>query len=94
MKRILTAKDVLKFYNSSPQLVGGFGEDMGLRCVALDKYQDNPKLSAFKYTFLPHQRNIQSTVHGGALATMIDVITTVAILRMTPSRTVSISLAT
>jgi len=33
-------------------------------------------------------------VHGGALATMIDVVTTIGMLRMTHMRTISISLST
>ena len=81
-------------YNNNPKLNGGFGHDFGVFCQALDKHTDNPKLSSFRYVFQDHQRNIQETVHGGALATMIDVITTVGILRITPNRTISISLNT
>jgi acyl-coenzyme A thioesterase PaaI-like protein len=43
---------------------------------------------------MPNQKNIQETVHGGALATMIDVITTIGMLRMTVHRTISISINT
>lgn len=39
-------------------------------------------------------KNIQDTCHGGALATLIDVATTISILRMTNHRTISISLNT
>lgn len=94
MKRILNAKEVLRLYNTSSNLSGGFSEDFSLNCVALDRHHDNPKLSAFKYTFQPNHRNLMHTVHGGALATFIDLITTIAILRMTPHKTVSISLNT
>jgi uncharacterized protein (TIGR00369 family) len=94
MKRILTAREVLKAYNSSPLLPGGYGEDFGLRSMALKRHDDNPKLSSFQFTFPSSHRNLMNTVHGGALSTMIDVITTVALLRLTPNRTVSISLDT
>lgn len=94
MKRILTAREVLQFYCLNPHLQGGFGEDFGRRLTALDRYEENPKLAAFRFAFQPHQRNIQSTIHGGALATMVDVITTIGILRVTRMRTISISLNT
>ena len=94
MKRILTLREVLQAYNTNPHLIGGFGEDFGTRLVALDRHENEPKLSSFSYKFLNHQKNIQDTVHGGALATMIDVITTIGMLRMTQHRTISISLST
>ena len=94
MKRLLSAKEVLKLYNNNPKLIGGFGHDFGTKCTALDQHPDNPKLASFRYIFQDNHKNIQNTVHGGALATMIDVITTVGILRMTPNRTISISLTT
>jgi hypothetical protein len=59
MKILLTAKEVLKLYCSNIHLVGGFGEDFGRRLTALDRYEDNPKLSSFKYKFESHQKNIQ-----------------------------------
>jgi acyl-coenzyme A thioesterase 13 len=94
MKRLISAKEALRLYNHNPHLQGGFGHDFGVFCHALDKHHDNAKLSSFRYTFKSHQKNIQETVHGGALATMVDVITTVGILRLTPNRTISISLNT
>ena len=94
MKRLISAKEALQFYNDNPLLRGGFGVDFGTLCTALDKHAEEPKFASFRYVFPNHHRNIQATVHGGALATMIDVITTVGILRMTPNRTISISLNT
>ena len=94
MRRIISVAEALKHYNNNPHLEGGFGADFGILCTAIDKHANEPKLASFKYTFPKHHRNIQETVHGGALATMIDVITTVGILRMTPNRTISISLNT
>jgi len=85
---------VLQLYCANPHLLGGFGEDFGRRMVALDRHEDNAKLAAFRYSFGAHQKNIQETVHGGALATMIDVVTTIGMLRMTQMRTISISLST
>jgi acyl-coenzyme A thioesterase PaaI-like protein len=61
--------------------------------VAVDRYEDNAKLACFRYKFESHQKNIQETIHGGALSTMIDVITTIGMLRMTHMRTISISLS-
>lgn len=46
------------------------------------------------YKVTQNHKNIQDTCHGGALATLIDVSTTVSILRMTPHRTISVSLNT
>jgi acyl-coenzyme A thioesterase PaaI-like protein len=44
---------------------------------------------------VPHgHKNIQDTCHGGALSTLIDVSTTISILRMTHHRTISVSLNT
>lgn len=94
MKAILTAREVLQLYCANQHLVGGFGEDFGRRMLALDRYEDNPRLAAFRYSFGTHQKNIQETVHGGALATMIDVVTTIGMLRMTHMRTISVSLST
>lgn len=51
-------------------------------------------LGAYKFTFQPFHKNIQETVHGGALATMIDIATTISMLRLTKNRTISISLNT
>ena len=94
MKKIITAQMALKAYNSSPQLPGAYGEDFGRLCQALERHDSNPKLCTFHFTFPISHRNLMNTVHGGALSTMIDVITTVALLRLTPHRTVSISLDT
>ena len=41
-----------------------------------------------------NQKNVIDVMHGGALSTLIDVSTTIAILKMTPRRTISISLNT
>ena len=40
------------------------------------------------------QKNVIDVMHGGAISTLIDVATTVGILRMSPRRTISISLST
>lgn len=94
MRRIISAAEALSHYNNNPKLAGGFGSDFGILCTAIDRHANEPKFASFKYIFPDHHRNIQETVHGGALATMVDVITTVGILRMTPNRTISISLNT
>lgn len=46
------------------------------------------------YKVTQAHKNIQDTCHGGALGTLIDVATTVSILRMTAHRTISVSLNT
>ncbi len=60
----------------------------------MEKYPDNHKKACYRYIFHKNQVNIQGTVHGGALATMVDVATTISILMLTPMRTISISLNT
>lgn len=74
---VISAARALELYNSNPNLSGGFGEHFSRGCKALDLHHNDPKLASFTATFQLGQRNIQETVHGGALATLIDVITTV-----------------
>lgn len=85
---------LLKLYANNPKLQGGFGQSFGQGLIATDKFEHNPKKAYYEYTFLPSHVNIQETCHGGALATMVDVATTVSILRMSLQRTISISLNT
>jgi acyl-coenzyme A thioesterase PaaI-like protein len=46
------------------------------------------------YHVISAHKNVQDSCHGGALAALVDVATTINILRMTSNRTVSISLNT
>jgi acyl-coenzyme A thioesterase 13 len=91
---IRSTAEVLKLYANNPALKGGFGEAFGRGLIATDKLDADPKKAYYEYKFPLHHVNIQETVHGGALATMVDVATTISILRMTPLRTISISLNT
>ena len=52
MKKLLNAREVLRLYNGNPNLIGGFGQNFGHICVALDKHEDNPKLASFRCKFL------------------------------------------
>ena len=61
---------------------------------AVDKYENNPFKGVYTFKFPKNHKNIQQTVHGGSLATMIDIATTVTMLRLTALRTISISLNT
>lgn len=38
MKKIFTTREVLSFYVANPHLVGGFGEDVGKRLVAMNRF--------------------------------------------------------
>lgn len=62
--------------------------------MATDKYENDPKKAFYMFKVPPTYKNIQDTCHGGALATLVDVATTVSILRVTSHRTISISLNT
>lgn len=62
----------------------------GLR--ATDKHLDDPKRAFYMYHVPASHKNIQDTCHGGALATLIDVATTISMLQLTIHRTISISL--
>jgi acyl-coenzyme A thioesterase PaaI-like protein len=77
-----------------PHLPNTFSEQFGKGMIALDKYEDQPDKAAFRFIFPKNQGNIQATVHGGALASLIDISTTIAMARMTPLRTISINLNT
>ena len=74
---VISAARALELDNSNPNLTGGFGERFGKNCEALDLHEEAPELASFRGRFESGQRNIQETVHGGALATLVDVITTV-----------------
>lgn len=85
---------LLHSYQQNTKLVGGFGEIFGRNLVATDKYDNDPKKAFYIYKVSESHKNIQDTCHGGALATLIDVSTTVSILKMTLHRTISVSLNT
>jgi len=90
----MTAKTALRLYAENPHLTGTFSEQFGKGMIAMDQYEDEPDKAAFRFVFPKNQGNIQATVHGGALASLIDISTTIAMARMTPLRTISINLNT
>lgn len=90
----MSAKTALKLYAENPHLTNTFSEQFGKGMIALDMYENEPAKAAFRFVFPKNQSNIQSTVHGGALASLIDISTTIAMARMTPNRTISINLNT
>lgn len=90
----MSAKTALRLYAENPHLPNTFSEQFGKGMIALDKYEDQPDKAAFRFIFPKNQGNIQATVHGGALASLIDISTTIAMARMTPLRTISINLNT
>ena len=93
-KLMMDAQTVLRLYAENPHLTNTFSEQFGKGMVALDKYHDEPEKAAFRFVFPKNQGNIQATVHDGALASLIDIATTIAMVRMTPLRTISINLNT
>lgn len=42
----------------------------------------------------PRDVNILGTLHGGAICTIVDVTTTISIIKVSPSRNVSVNLTT
>lgn len=90
----MSAKTALRLYAENPHLPNTFSEQFGKGMIALDKYEDQPDKAAFRFIFPKNQGNIQATVHDGALASLIDISTTIAMARMTPLRTISINLNT
>ena len=90
----MTAKTALRLYAENPHLPNTFSEQFGKGMIAMDKYENEPDKAAFRFVFPKNQGNIQATVHGGALASLIDISTTIAMARMTPLRTISINLNT
>jgi acyl-coenzyme A thioesterase PaaI-like protein len=90
----MSAKTALRLYAENPHLPNTFSEQFGKGMIALDKYENQPDKAAFRFIFPKNQGNIQATVHGGALASLIDISTTIAMARMTPLRTISINLNT
>jgi acyl-coenzyme A thioesterase PaaI-like protein len=92
--KIMSVKTALKLYQQNPGLPHTFSEQFSKHLVAQDKFENIPEKAAFKMLFPKQHGNIQATVHGGALSTLIDVATTIAIVRMTPLRTLSISIST
>lgn len=91
---IRTVEQALKLYANNPALENSFGQSFGKNLIALNRFPDNPKKACYQFTFPRNHVNIQNTVHGGALATMVDIATTISIIMLTPLRTISISLNT
>lgn len=90
----MTVATALRLYAENPHLPNTFSEQFGKGMVALNKYDNEPEKAAFRFIFPKNQGNIQATVHDGALASLIDISTTIAMARMTPFRTISINLNT
>lgn len=96
MKNRLTmsAKTALRLYAENSHLPGTFSQQFGKGLIALDKHENDPERASYRFFFPKNQGNIQATVHGGALASLIDISTTISMVRMTPLRTISINLNT
>jgi acyl-coenzyme A thioesterase 13 len=92
--KIMTAKTALRLYVENPHLPNTFSEQFGKNLVALDNFETEPAKALFRFKFPKVHGNIQATVHGGALASLIDISTTISMVRMTPLRTISINLNT
>ena len=92
--KIMTAKTALNLYVENPHLSNTFIEQFGRNLVAMDLHENESSKATFRFRFPKTHGNIQATVHGGALASLIDISTTISIVRMTPLRTISINLNT
>lgn len=86
--------ELLRRYVYNPKMKEAFGEQFGLNLQATSRFEDNPKKAFYLYRVPKSQKNVIDVMHGGALASLIDVATTISILKMTPRRTISISLDT
>jgi acyl-coenzyme A thioesterase 13 len=78
----------------NPALKNSFGDQLVKHLRLTDLHAADPSKVVYLYR-IPHENiNIQGTTHGGALASLIDLTTTISILKVTPNRTTSISLNT
>lgn len=78
----------------NPALKGSFSEQLVKHLRLTELHSADPNKVVYLYR-IPHENiNIQGTTHGGALATLVDLTTTISILKVTPNRTTSISLNT
>lgn len=78
----------------NPNLKGSFSEPLIKHLRLTDAHSADPNKVVYLYTIPKENVNVQGTMHGGALATLVDLVTTVSIIKVTPCRTTSISLAT
>jgi acyl-coenzyme A thioesterase 13 len=49
---------------------------------------------AYKFIVPAETVNLQGSMHGGALSTLVDIVTTISILKATPIKNASINLST
>lgn len=78
----------------NPTLRSSFSEQLAKHIRLTDLHSANPNKVSYLYR-IPHENiNIQGSTHGGALAALIDLTTTISILKVMANRTTSISLST
>jgi len=58
-RKIKTVELALDLYRRNLHLANSYGEFFGKNLIASDKYEHEPMLGAYKFTFLPFHKNIQ-----------------------------------
>ena len=80
-----------KFINN-PNIKNSFLELFCNNLVLLPKYEEDPNRVAFTFRVPEETANLQGTMHGGAISSLVDIVTTIGILKVTPIKSASISL--
>ena len=79
---------------NNPKVKSSFLEQFVKNITLLDKYENDPNRVAYKYIIPPETVNLQGSMHGGALSTLVDIVTTISILKASPVKNASINLST
>jgi acyl-coenzyme A thioesterase 13 len=87
-------KIVFDKFVANPKLKNSFLEGFVKNLTYIEKYDDDIKRAAYRYTVPAETVNLQGSMHGGALSTLVDIVTTITILKSTPLRNASINLST
>jgi acyl-CoA hydrolase len=85
---------VFEMFTKSDFVKGRFAYELFSKMSIADEHINNPNRVTYKYTVQPSDVNILGTLHGGATATIIDVLTSVSIAKVSMARTVSVNLTT
>ena len=87
-------KAALDIFTNPELSEGTFAAKLCSGFKILDEYPNDPNRVSYKYTIQSGDVNVLGILHGGAIATMIDVLTSVTIAKVSPYRNVSVNLST
>ena len=87
-------KGILEKFFKSPSMRGSFGERICSGFSIQNEYENDPTRVAYKYTVQPGDVNILGTLHGGAICSIVDITTTISIIKASPTKNVSVNLST